>query len=289
MAQGEARDDWVAPVRSFLLQKCFHTEERLTAFQDLLRATGAVISGGSILRAIDTHLHPDANANGWTRTMQHFDLDIYVPLRHHRALLIGLYGAERQENEAAAQGRSGLFTDSEYLSHYHASYYCRSFMRQNGIRSVQTRMITLRGQPDDRPDRAPFSIDVMSIRNRRSVQEVVSHFDLTFCQIWFDGAQVFATHPDHILRKAGSLQPDYHEAFLDKNRFILHRLEKYVARGYTIETPIAEERERVRVRCHKRPYHEVIPHTVRRVILNMICLVDFVTHLCCLSYSGGRL
>lgn len=24
-------------------------------------------------------------------------------------------------------------------------------------------------------------------------------------------------------------------------------------------------------------------------ILNMICLVDFVTHLWCLSYSGGRL
>jgi hypothetical protein len=63
--------------------------------------------------------------------------------------------------------------------------------------------------------------------------DVVQNFDLTFCQVWYDGDAVYATHPDHVKNKVGYLQGDYVKLYLRKNHFLRRRVQKYRMRGFT--------------------------------------------------------
>ena len=63
----------------------------------------------------------------------------------------------------------------------------------------------------------------------------MTNFDLTFCQVWYDGDTVRSTHPLDIINKQGTLQPEYQEAFHKySNTFIVERIKKYTARGFKI-------------------------------------------------------
>jgi hypothetical protein len=121
-----------------------------------------------------------------------------------------------------------LFEATEFVQH-NATFYCLSFLRKNGIRSVQKiyngGMMTL----------GTKEMDIMAVRNARSPLEVVQNFDLTFCQIWYDGKNVNATHPQDIKNKTGILQKDYVLSFVEGNKFIKGRLRKYKARGFDIQ------------------------------------------------------
>lgn len=82
--------------------------------------------------------------------------------------------------------------------------------------------------------RMESEVDVMSIRNKRSPLEVVNNFDLTFCQVWFDGVDVYASHPEHIKAKKGELQYEYCLTLLGGNRFLKNRIKKYIDRGFEV-------------------------------------------------------
>jgi hypothetical protein len=77
-------------------------------------------------------------------------------------------------------------------------------------------------------------MDIMAVRNSRSPLDVVQNFDLTFCQIWYDGKNVWATHPNHIKEKRGLLQKEYIPVFLRGNDFLRSRIRKYSRRGYSV-------------------------------------------------------
>jgi len=77
-------------------------------------------------------------------------------------------------------------------------------------------------------------MDVMAVRNKRTPLAVVNNFDLTCCQVWYDGESVYASHPDHVRNKTAFLQPEYIDTFLGGNRFLARRLRKYITRGFTI-------------------------------------------------------
>jgi hypothetical protein len=79
-----------------------------------------------------------------------------------------------------------------------------------------------------------MSIDVMAVRNSQSVINVVNNFDLTFCQIWYTGEHIFASHPNHILERKGVLQGDYTKTFMEGNVFLARRMMKYRRRGFEI-------------------------------------------------------
>jgi len=188
--------EWQLPVITALIKKC-KTREKTVAFCNLLKDTGSLLSGGFILKAI---LKYDETIP---------DLDIYVPYNKvpdflKRCVLDKLF-------------------KFEYFKHHNASIYCRSFLRKNGIRRIHT----FNGKNID--------IDIMSVRARTTPTKVCSNFDLTFCQVWFDGVNVYATHPDHIKNKKGYLQMDYINTFMKGNRFLRNRLKKYKNRGFNIE------------------------------------------------------
>ena len=150
---------------------------------------------------------------------------------------------------------------SLYQKHQ-ASLYCNSFLRRNKIRKVYTyhrnqvasfgaetlyqKLVTLKekGEKDkiaeellaleEKTPGLVNSIDIMAVRNSKSPVDVVQNFDLTFCQVWYDGKDVWATHPEHIVEHVGYLQGDYVKLFLGKNQFLENRLKKYISRGFEI-------------------------------------------------------
>lgn len=170
-------------------------------FIALLKETGAVIAGGFVLQAIVKYIATS-------------DMDIYVPTANMPTFLNGFINGEQM-----------MIPDITSSVHFDATVYCRSFLRKNSIRRVHT----FKGRPYEQN-----SVDVMSVRTRKTPVEVCSNFDLTMCQVWFDGTHVFATHPDHIREKKGFLQGDYIQTFINGNKFLKSRLLKYKNRGFTI-------------------------------------------------------
>jgi hypothetical protein len=84
-----------------------------------------------------------------------------------------------------------------------------------------------------------FPIDVMVIPDNIKPQTVASNFDLSFCEIWFDGENIYANDPEGIKNKKGILKPDYNDALLKHcNLFIIKRIKKYIKRGFNISYKI---------------------------------------------------
>jgi hypothetical protein len=106
---------------------------------------------------------------------------------------------------------------------YIAPAYDRSFFRRNHILArfpMRKRLM---------------SIDIIIVKNSIPLLDVVRNFDLTFCEIWYDGNTVNAVDPIGVLSKTGQLKPDYVSLLLvNFNKFTIKRMEKYKRRGFTI-------------------------------------------------------
>lgn len=184
----------------------------------LLEVTGAVISGGFILRALGRFNDTIQEARHSSTT----DIDIYVPCKHLYTLYSQLVPVFQAET----------------VNVYGSSFYCRSFLRRNGIRSVhkfEKEATDYTSYPYK--TKVPLGVgemDIMAVRNARAVTDVVQNFDLTFCQVWYDGTAVMATHPQHLDARVGYLQGDYVQTYLNGNFFLRNRMRKYMERGFDV-------------------------------------------------------
>jgi hypothetical protein len=86
-----------------------------------------------------------------------------------------------------------------------------------------------------------IKVDIVIVDDNYTVDEVIDNFDLTFCKIWFDGDNVYASHPNDVKKKVGHLNKkylnDYYLAIkTDKTRSnLIHgRNIKYTKRGFKI-------------------------------------------------------
>ena len=78
-------------------------------------------------------------------------------------------------------------------------------------------------------------IDIMVIPDNIDVKTVVSNFDLSFCEIWFDGENVYSNDPEGINNSEGYLKEDYLDSvFKYFNKFIINRIKKYSKRGFKV-------------------------------------------------------
>jgi len=173
----------------------------------MIKETGSLISGGSILSACIGE------------PVENQDVDMYVPVKHIPRFL----------NELII--KDGPIFDADAYNKYAASFYCSSFLRKNGIRKVYNFL----GRALGVVNANTYELDVMSVRNKRGPLAVVNNFDLTFCQVWFDGTDVYASHPEHIKSKTGILQFDYCKKLIGGNRFLKNRINKYIRRGFQIK------------------------------------------------------
>jgi hypothetical protein len=200
--KGIKMDEWTPLIIQSMNSKFGHKAEKLYA---LLQETGSLISGGSILSA----------CIGQENKKQ--DIDIYVPVKHIPRFLNDMVLAKDR-----------IFAASLWRK-FAASFYCSSFLRKNGIRKIYTFATDSNTLTKDYAE-----MDIMAVRNSRGPLAVVNNFDLTFCQVWFDGKDVYASHPDHIKNMSGELQSDYCMTLLSGNKFLRNRISKYIDRGFKI-------------------------------------------------------
>ena len=200
-------------------------DECIQILRFILKETKAVLSGGYILKQIlnvpdvewtvpqiyGANVVYQGKTKLNTQINSGVDIDFYVSCKN----LIPFYVA-----------MIPLF-QGETIKSYEASFYCKSFLRKNGIRTVYKIL-----RPDA-PDQLS-EMDIMAVRNARSPLDVVTNFDLTVCQVWYDGTSVKGTDPEHVLNKVTYLQGDYVKTYLQGNRFLDWRLSKYSQRGFKI-------------------------------------------------------
>lgn len=171
-----------------------------TNFIELLRTHNAVIAGSYVL---SLYVTPSFKAG---------DIDIYINEKHFDKFIISLID-------------SGLFWN-EYSRVIVSSDYDESFFNKNGIKFKVRGTLYLKHND--------ISVDIMIVYDNRNIKDVVSNFDLSFCEIWYDGKDVVAAREKDIINKKGVLKKDYHDAYHQKNRFIHDRIAKYSDRGFAI-------------------------------------------------------
>jgi len=217
-------DEWTPNVLNSL--KNALGERYVNPLINVMKETGAVLAGGFVLKSI---LEYDESVP---------DLDIYVPYQNVRTFLEKCVLKNNPDGSFKSRDKYILQNYITHYKRYYATIYCRSFLRKNGIRRVHT-FSEIEENDRDRntgefKKKLFSSVDIMSVRKRRTPVEVCSNFDLTFCQVWFDGTTVFATHPEHIRQKSGFLQGDYVASLLSGNEFLKNRITKYRKRGFKI-------------------------------------------------------
>ena len=157
--------------------------------------TGALVAGGSLVSAYTGDIIND--------------IDIYIHISR------------------ACELKDVLIRMKYKISSY--SYvvpaYDQSFFRRNNI-LARFYFANRGGEPD---------IDLILISDSIPLRNVVANFDLSFCEIWYDGRTVEAVDPAGILAKRGVLKRDYVENLLvNFNKYTIDRMKKYIKRGFTI-------------------------------------------------------
>lgn len=182
-----------------------YMKDSFTNFQESIITSKALVAGGSILATFGKY-----RIN---------DLDIYVHYSNAQQLIKDLC-------------EKCLYFTPHYSGFHQATQYDQSFFRKNNILS----RFCLRDRTNTRK-----SIDVMVIPDDYPIEDVVTNFDLSFCEVWWDGKDVYANDPYGVRTKSGILKPDYRQSlFQEMNMFIIRRMQKYRSRGFKIDIGITE-------------------------------------------------
>uniref|UniRef100_A0A6C0KRV0 Uncharacterized protein n=1 Tax=viral metagenome TaxID=1070528 RepID=A0A6C0KRV0_9ZZZZ len=244
-------------------------EEDTTRLLRLIEETGSLIAGGFLLHS----LHGETEPNHYVAPHFRFeygkrvnrpDIDIYVPMENAATFMQQLiYGSPTVE--PILDGYDAK------LGSFKSTMYCQSFLRKNGIQMIHN--IYIEGEEDHRHYENSYEIDIMIVRSWRTPIQVVNNFDLSFCQVWFNGVNVHASHPEDVRNKKGILQGEYVNLFLQGNEFLQNRLQKYRTRGYQIRL----DRERLEEIgdnvltnmpiCAEESKEAIMKHWTSRVIL----------------------
>ena len=177
-------------------------ENKFNLLSQILKDCNAVIAGGSVLSA---YVDSRSRLN---------DIDVYVNKKN----------AIKLKNRIKEIGYTDIFK-GDIQSQYDNSF----FVKNNIIARFPVAM------KDTKYFRENTYIDIIIVSDNVDIIQVVNNFDLTFCEIWYDGTHVHAADPKGVLEKKGYLKKDYVEKLLVCfNKFTINRIDKYKYRGFEI-------------------------------------------------------
>jgi hypothetical protein len=220
----------------------------------ILQRNGAVIAGGMIVQVL------------LEETWVGSDVDIYVPEENFETLLSDLQGTVRCFNVISSPNYHNSFMKKNNIVYLAESKIDSiswlgdpidqktisdlSVNTQLVIDPIHQSLLTKYFVPDPTNSRQlywynnflvrggvgyPSNLQIMAVKKGVAIESVIGSFDLTFCQVLFDGV-TFKTCGDttmeDILEKKGKLNDDYYCMF---NAMLYKRMLKYHNRGFTIE------------------------------------------------------
>ena len=192
----------------------------LRYIKSLLQTHNAKISGGFLLKAM-------GKFEGGAPS---YDMDVYVP---HATV-------EPFRTEMGKLFLGHAPTPADY-SQINASGGPTSFFTKNGIVSVRKHHRGIEGTPTYE------EMDIVEANDSTSPIKIIKNFDLTFCENWYDGKQVWLTHADHVEKKHGFLENHYLELLYINKPQTIGRIKKYAGRGFrvSIVNPITKKPEEI--------------------------------------------
>jgi hypothetical protein len=181
-----------------------------SVFKEAIIQHKAIIAGGSVLSVFG-----DYPIN---------DLDIYIHYSNSKEFLKILYinGGDFEKIHNAPAYDQSFFKKNNIISRFHMKFR-ENFYRN--LRHLNNRSIKM---------------DIMIIPDHIPLENIVTNFDLTFCQVWWDGKNIYSDDIEDVRTKSGSLNKDYIPAYLDMNQFIVERISKYTKRGFKINISLDE-------------------------------------------------
>ena len=192
----------------------------LRYIKSLLQTHNAKISGGFLLKAM-------GKFEGGAPS---YDMDVYVP---HVSV-------EPFRTEMGKLFLGHQPTPADY-SQINASSGPTSFFTKNGIVSVRKHHRGIEGTPTYE------EMDIVEANDSTSPIKIIKNFDLTFCENWYDGKNVWLTHADHVEKKHGFLENHYLELLYINKAQTIGRIKKYAGRGFrvSIVNPITKKPEEI--------------------------------------------
>jgi hypothetical protein len=186
----------------------------------LLQTHKAKISGGFLLKAMGKFEGGDPS----------YDMDVYVP---HASV-------EPFRTEMGKLFLGRVPTPADY-SQINASGGPTSFFTKNGIVSVRKHHRGVKA------DNTYEEMDIVEANDTTSPINIIKNFDLTFCENWYDGKNVWLTHADHVEKKHGFLENHYLELLYINKPQTIGRIKKYAGRGFrvSIVNPITKKPEEI--------------------------------------------
>jgi hypothetical protein len=184
----------------------------------LLQTHKAKISGGFLLKAMGKFEGGDPS----------YDMDVYVP---HASV-----EPFRTEMGKLFLGHQPVPAD---YSQINASGVATSFFTKNGIVSVRKHHRGIEGTS------TYAEMDIVEANDTTSPINIIKNFDLTFCENWYDGKNVWLTHADHVEKKHGFLENHYLELLYINKPQTIGRIKKYAGRGFRVSIvhPITKKSE----------------------------------------------
>jgi hypothetical protein len=173
----------------------------------------AVVAGGSVLSIF----------GGYDMK----DLDIYINYSEAKEFISSLFVNDcqlREINQAPAYDQS-FFRKNNII--------CRCCMIYRNPTHIQFRRYISNN----------IDIDIMIVPDDIEIESVVTNFDLTFCQVWWDGVRLYSNNVSDIKTKRGFLNKDYIQSYISMNSFTINRIQKYKNRGFIINIDLSYSQE----------------------------------------------
>ena len=113
-----------------------------------------------------------------------------------------------------------------------------SFFQKNGIYAVTKYFKAARDGAGS------AEMDLVQADRGTTPIKIIQRFDLSFCQNWYDGENLWSMDRDAIYKRDfGTLEHDYVQLYLDGNPVTRKRILKYMKRGFRVKylDPTSEE------------------------------------------------
>ena len=202
--------------------------EILDFINDILISHRIKISGGFLLKNMGFIKEGAAESS--------IDVDIYLPYNVRRDVYTtmgNLFNADK-----VLEGKKKGKDKTKY---YRADYTKKAdnlFVRC-GIESVTKYE---RSEPK-------AEMDLVQSDRTSTPKKVINNFDLTFCENWYDGKDIYVKDKKALLKEdTGYLEPMYVQGYKEGNVKTIGRIKKYLGRGFRISYVDPETAEIVEIK-----------------------------------------
>lgn len=214
---------------------------KIDEIKNVLKQSNAIIAGGSVLRFC---------SNEQNELWETGDIDIYV----------------NNKNVIPIRNFLASFSQRVEILGYGNNIYNKNFFNVSKIYKV-VRFYT----KFDYIQENVKHIDLVYVHNSMKLNKVVETFDLTCCQVWYDGTSIYAKYPEMIMERKSQINPLYIHQLLKGNKSTHNRIRKYINRGFEIIYP----REDIAIETFNQIYKNYNEVSYRKILSNVIFLYIF--------------